>query len=394
MFKYMARQPIFDRNNKIFGYELLFRNSESNFYPADFSSDEATKQLITNLLLEFETQNVNNNKPIFINFSKALLMSDIIFLLNPLQVVIEILEDTTIDGQFIDRIAFLKDKGYIFALDDYTGSKKFDNIIDFVDYVKVDLLVTSNKTQEIISKRLSSKILLGEKLENKEDFYRLKNLKYSLFQGFYFSKPQIIKTRALDISMSTYVRLLNIVKNSDCNFHELSLIIKQDVAMVNKLFKKVNTLCYSPLGYKIDTVTQALALLGVNEIKRWISIIMLQSVAKDDGEELIYTALLRAVFSEKIAGLLYLDKQLYDSAYYNGLFSVFHENGQLEHIFEEHFSLERKREVFDLILLTTYYENADWTRIIDYQNKLNLNPNEVAKAYQEALRYVDITLSL
>lgn len=103
MFKYMARQPIFDINNKIFGYELLFRNSEENFYPSNISSSESTRQLISNLLIDFSIDEISNDKPVFINFTKDALMTDAILLIEPRNIVVEILEDTYIDYYFIKR---------------------------------------------------------------------------------------------------------------------------------------------------------------------------------------------------------------------------------------------------------------------------------------------------
>lgn len=389
MFKYMARQPIFDANNRIFGYELLFRNSEENFYPSNISSSESTRQLISNLLIDFSICEISNDKPVFINFTKDALMTDAILLIEPRNIVVEILEDTYIDYYFIKRIEYLKDKGYVFALDDYTGDSRFDDILNLVDYVKVDLLMASPETQKLISKKLRNKILLAEKVENEFDILNLKKMGYSLFQGFYFSKPQIIRTRALDASMATYMKLLDVVKKENCDFYELSSVIKQDVAMVKKLLRRVNTAYYSPFGHKIESIPQALALLGVREIKRWISLIMLQSVADAKGEQVIYTALFRAIFSENITKILYADKELSDCAYYSGLFSVFEKDNELLDAVSYHFNLERKEEISILLDLSICYEKADWEELVNYQANLDLSPEDIFKTYKNSLNYVD-----
>lgn len=389
MFKYMARQPIFDINNKIFGYELLFRNSEENFYPSNISSSESTRQLISNLLIDFSIDEISNDKPVFINFTKDALMTDAILLIEPRNIVVEILEDTYIDYYFIKRIEYLRDKGYVFALDDYTGDLRFDDILNLVDYVKVDLLITSPDTQRIISNKLRNKILLAEKVENEFDILNLKRMGYSLFQGFYFSKPQIIRTRALDASMATYIKLLDAVKKENCDFYELASVIKQDVAMVKKLLKRVNTAYYSPFGHKIESIPQALALLGVREIKRWISLIMLQSVADAKGEQVIYTALFRAIFSENITKILYADKELSDCAYYSGLFSVFEKDHEILDAVSYHFNLERKEEISSLLDLSICYEKADWEEMVSYHANLDLRPEDIFKTYKNSLNYVD-----
>lgn len=389
MFKYMARQPIFDANNRIFGYELLFRNSEENVYPYNISASESTRQLISNLLIDFGIGEISNDKPIFINFTRDALMTDVILLIEPRNIVVEILEDIYIDDYFIKRIEYLKGKGYIFALDDYTGDSRFDDILDLIDYVKVDLLMSSLEMQKTISKKLRNKILLAEKVENEEAIVNLKKMGYSLFQGFYFSKPQIVRTKSLNASMATYMKLLDVLKKENCDFYELSLVIKQDVAMVNKLLKRVNTAYYSPFGHKIESITQALALLGVREIKRWISLIMLQSVADAKGEQIIYTALFRAIFSENITKILYVDKELSDCAYYSGLFSVFEKDQELLEEFSYHFNLGRKKEISNLLDLSISYENANWNEMINHHNNLDLSSEDIFKTYKNSLNYVD-----
>ncbi|MCB2306785.1 hypothetical protein LGL08_12115 [Clostridium estertheticum] len=50
---FLARQPIINKFNKLFGYELLFRDSEKNIYQAE-SGDKATVEVIKNCFVKLK----------------------------------------------------------------------------------------------------------------------------------------------------------------------------------------------------------------------------------------------------------------------------------------------------------------------------------------------------
>ena len=90
---FVARQPIFHTNQKIFGYELLFRNSLSNFFDPSVDGNQATSKVITNSFLLIGLRNLTGGKKAFINFTSDLLENEYPVLLPKDIIVVEVLED-------------------------------------------------------------------------------------------------------------------------------------------------------------------------------------------------------------------------------------------------------------------------------------------------------------
>jgi EAL and modified HD-GYP domain-containing signal transduction protein len=69
--KFVARQAILDRDEKVFAYELLYRNSNENFFPSNVSDDAVTARLFLDSLLFYGIDNLSANKKLFINLSTS-----------------------------------------------------------------------------------------------------------------------------------------------------------------------------------------------------------------------------------------------------------------------------------------------------------------------------------
>lgn len=190
---FIARQPIFDCNNNVFGYELLFRNGSQNFYNS-LDGNAATLNVISNTFYSLGVDTVTNGKKAFINFTEELLKREIATLLPPELVIVEILENIEPTDEIISVCKKLKDKGYTLALDDFVFDTKYNKLIELADIIKVDFTITKGyERRNIISKINSNKIkFLAEKVENIDEFREAQSYGYSYFQGYYFSKPVIL----------------------------------------------------------------------------------------------------------------------------------------------------------------------------------------------------------
>ena len=166
---YLARQPIYDQYKNIRGYEFLYRSSDKNRYIPTKGEEDPTIKLISHMIVDFNLNELTRKKPAFINCSQSLLLSDVISLMDPKKFVLEILEDTVIDETVINRIIELKNLGYLFAIDDYTGQADFDPIMEYMDYIKVDYLLTTESRRRVILSTHPKKLIVAEKVETKED---------------------------------------------------------------------------------------------------------------------------------------------------------------------------------------------------------------------------------
>jgi len=111
--RFVARQPILDRAQRVFGYELLFRNGVENYFNAD-PELAARSTLDTSLLLGMNT--LCDNRLAFVNCTREVLLKDLITLLPPNQTVAEILETVEPGDRVIAACKRLKSFGYRIAL--------------------------------------------------------------------------------------------------------------------------------------------------------------------------------------------------------------------------------------------------------------------------------------
>jgi EAL and modified HD-GYP domain-containing signal transduction protein len=192
---FVARQPIFDINEDVVAYELLFRNNNEHNKFNNIDGDVATSKVIINSFLLIGINNLTNGKKAFINFTENLILNDIASLLPKEYVTIEILESVTPSKDIIRSCKNLKQAGYTIALDDFVLLDNLDELIKLADIIKIDFTITKgNKRKEVMDKilKINSKIkFLAEKIETREDFTIAASMGYSLFQGYFFSKPTI-----------------------------------------------------------------------------------------------------------------------------------------------------------------------------------------------------------
>jgi EAL and modified HD-GYP domain-containing signal transduction protein len=191
---FVARQSIFDRNLDVFGYELLFRSGHNNYYDG-LDENISTSSVISNSLSVIGMENLTGNKRAFINFPYEMLINGTATTLPKESVVIEILENVYPDRDIISACKKLKQLGYILALDDFVLNPELDSLIELADIIKVDFLLTKSEERESIIKKINSlKIkFLAEKVESRAEYDQAFQLGYSYFQGYFLSKPIIIK---------------------------------------------------------------------------------------------------------------------------------------------------------------------------------------------------------
>jgi len=298
---YVARQPIFDTDYNVVAYELLYRDSKENSYNMHLSDSVATSLLLMNSYFNFGLDNLIGDAKAFVNFDKHLIEMGIPELLDKERVFVEILETVVPDKKLIKKLVHLKELGYTLVLDDYYKDYPYEELIDLVDIIKVDFSECTNECKKHIAEKVSKteKKLLAEKVETKEEFEHAKSLGFKYFQGYYFAKPSIKTRKTMNSSGLQYVRLMSELNNSEPDFHVLSDIILQDVSLTYKLLKLVNANA-KPIS-EITSVQQALAMLGVQHFKTWLSLAMVQNMSSKESSEAVKYALIRSNLLSKIA---------------------------------------------------------------------------------------------
>ena len=400
MAAYIARQPILDSKNKTVAYELLYRNGAENKFNGDLDGNMATKRLVHNIMINFGLENITNGKKAFINFTRDLLFSPLPQLLEPSKVTIELLESIKYNKKVIERIQRLKSEGFIFALDDYTGEDIPAEVMDCVDIIKVDFMLTDIKSAESIAKEYRHrKVLLAEKVETEKEVRLAKEMGYTLFQGYYFSKPVIHTSETYDISSSTYMRLWRYISCPSPDFDTLAHIVETDSNAAYQLICKINTIKYITKN-RIKSVKNSLIFLGTDEIKKWIMLILLKDMSDNSNDEKIRQSYVRAVFAEKTVNAIGMGEYS-QPAYMAGLFSMMDHisketiNGILakDASYKETAKALRGEDspINEILLLITDYEEGCADGIEAFEKSHGMNDGDVTLLYIEAVKDADNT---
>ncbi len=297
---YVARQPIFDRNMNVFGYELLYRRSMNNFYEG-IDDNQTTAELINNAFLTMHLHELTGGGKAFINFSKDMLIKEIPFLLPVELTVVEVLERVDIDGDVIEACRKLREKGYIIALDDFVFNESYLPLLDIAHIIKIEFPVVEYDVQRELIKKYKSKIrFLAEKVETREEYQIAYDMGYDYFQGYFFSKPVIIKEKEIDSLNINLIKIMEVLNHDDPEYQKIAEIIGTDLGLSYKLLKLANSAFFGSKN-KILHIKQALVQLGLIEIKKWIYVMMLKDIQIVENRELIKNCLIRAKFMELMA---------------------------------------------------------------------------------------------
>ncbi|WP_262173811.1 EAL and HDOD domain-containing protein [Saccharococcus sp. Marseille-Q5394] len=306
---FVGRQPILDKEERIFGYELLYRNSDQNSFP-DIDPEQATIQLLVNTFLSIGVDQISGKSKSFINFTGDLLLKDIFSSLKPEFVVIEILEDVEITPALISRIREIKQEGFQLALDDFIIQDQYalhTELFELIDYVKVDFLAVDAKGRRDIErfiKKYPHIKMLAEKIETEEQFQIAKKSGYDLFQGYFFAKPEIIKGVEIPANLNLHMQIISKLNDSDPNIDEIANLILHDISLTYKLLRLINTMNFN-VPKSVGSVKQAIVLIGMRELKKWMRILMLQDISDHSSsgrvKALVSCSMSRAKMCEFVA---------------------------------------------------------------------------------------------
>lgn len=399
MYFYAARQPILDKNKNLYAYELLFRDSIDNVFP-DVDGDEATSKIVEASKFNMGISEFTASKPAFINFTLETLSQGYPEMLTPDELVVEILETIKPGKKLLSLCKDLHDKGYTIALDDYEHQAVWEHFYPFIKIIKIDWQLSSiDQIKEVIVAiaKYPHIQLLAEKVETYEEYNQAVELGCELFQGFFFAKPEMVKTKTLSPSQIAMAELLYETSKPNLDLASITSVFQRDVTLSYKLLRYAN----SPMFRRrteISTIKQALVTLGSVELKRFMGLMFTANVNPDKPSELINSAMTRAKFCELAAENI---KTNVDSsiAFLTGLLSL------IDAILDEDINsvleklplaqeikdtlLTREGTMAMLIQLVEFIEHAQWDESIATMEKLGLTKEQITKDYKEAITWAD-----
>ncbi|MDL2294685.1 HDOD domain-containing protein [Ruminococcaceae bacterium OttesenSCG-928-D13] len=401
---YFARQPILDDNQRLYAYELLFRpNPDKNEsgQPLAFDGDRATMDVLEALTWG-GINKITGGVPAFVNFTERLLLDEVATLYSKEFLVVEVLENIHITNAVLDAIRELKHKGYKIALDDYWFRKEDSALLSLCDIVKLEVDGSRKSYRNIVSVRqalVGTKCrLLAEKVETLQVFEQSRRLGCTLFQGYFFAKPNIMGQKRLSPLKLNQVRLIRELARDEMDFEAMASIVKQDIGLTYKTLRLVNSAYYG-LQNEVKSINQALLLLGKNELRKWLTVSALNTLGEKKPSELIIMSMTRAKFCESAASLLGR-KRDGEAFFLSGLFSLL--DTLTDNSLEDNLAqmpvpaltkralLEEKNIGRDTLDLIISMEAGDWDTTAGLCEKLRLTDSQVAEAYRAAIEWAQL----
>lgn len=402
---FVARQPIFERDQSLAGYELLFRNGAANIFPIGVDPDKASSQMIGQTLSVFGLEALVGSKLAYVNVTRRVLLDGTYTCLPAARLVLELLETLRPDPETLQALGTAKTAGYAIALDDFIGQPELAPFLPLCDVIKVDFRGASPEKRRVIAEAYAGTAvsLLAEKIETAEDFAFARDLGFKYFQGFFFCRPEMLSQKDIPVSKLVYLQFLSELNRPQLDFKRIEQVIKQDVALSVKLLRYLKAAAF---GWRteITSIKQALSMLGERPFRRWASVLALAALSSDRPAELLSTCLVRARFGEQLAAEAGFAARSLDM-FVLGLFSLMdavigrplrellNDVALPADLVDALVPSGAPNRAADVLSLVVAYERADWADVDRLCKALGIvdSPEKLPRMYQDALTWATTT---
>ncbi|MHB8816608.1 MAG: EAL and HDOD domain-containing protein [Steroidobacteraceae bacterium] len=300
---FVARQPIYDASMAVMAYELLYRASPRSRSALIGDPRDATLEVITGAALEIGLDRLAGGLPVHINFPEEMLARLPELPLQAGRVVVEVLEDVRASPQVLQGIRTLRARGHRIALDDYSPQGSDSRLLEVADIVKLE--ITHPPADELARMarelRAAGLELIAENVESREQFERCITLGFKGFQGNFLQQPETFSARRVPVSRLGALRLAASLQNEDYSLDEVERLLSQDISLSYRVLR-CNTSTYYNLPRRIDSIRQAIVILGLDTLRQLCGLLCLQGF-DDRPPSLIVQAMTRGRMCEQLGKL-------------------------------------------------------------------------------------------
>ena len=405
---FVARQPIFDRDRKLVGYELLHRSSgtalDSGDSTTEMTPSEMTGSMMVDSLLGIGLDQLTGKVPAWINFSREPLLRHDFELLDPKKCVIELSETVECDVETTLACQRLTAKGFTLALDDFVADvTQYAPILIRARIVKLSLLGESGQQiRDHVARLARFKVrLLAEKVEDRAMYELCRELGFSLFQGYYFSRPETVQRKDLPGQMAHIARLMRFAMDGVSRDGDLEREFRADPGLSLKLLKIVNSAAAG--GNGIESIRHAIRMVGREQLYRWLALLFGSAAPRGDDvrAELLLQAVERGRFCELLAersgkqsvsGSLFLTGLLagFDAILGISMPELLQQMRLTAEV--EAALLHRSGPHAPYVELATNYADGSWGDVLDLGTRMGLT-SHLAPCYSEASAWARDLLS-
>ncbi len=298
---HVGRQPIYDRNRGVHGYELLFRASGDALDAGATPGDLATTQVIVNTFTEFGLDRLVGDKLAFVNVTRPFVINTMPVPFAPEQAVLELLENVPADAAVLAGCAALAEQGYGLALDDFAWEPERLALLPFCRYVKIDVLDADLGTLKLAVERTkeAGKLAIAERVDDRELMELCAEVGFDLFQGYALLKPDVVTAQSVTPSHLACLQVMARLADPDIAVIDVEDVVRTDLALNYRVLRAANA-ASSGLSRRVESIRDALVLLGLQRLRSWLLLMVLADSGKPNEEQLA-TAMTRARTCELVA---------------------------------------------------------------------------------------------
>lgn len=390
---YVGRQPILDRQYKTVAYELLFRTGDAAQNAA--SDEEMTAQVLVGGLMDLGIGKLSGNLPVYVKASRDILLNGMLSEFPPEILGIQLSPDMDSDDEILAVCRDMRGQGRSIMLNGFPDTPEKEALLDVADSIKLDMQNGADLAGIAAQSRAHSLHMVAGKVETLEDHERAMGLGCTSFQGYFFCEPQVVEGKTLPDSKLSVLQAMHQVMTAEA-ISDVEEIILRDVTLSYRLLKYINSAAFG-MRRKIESVKQALSLLGLANIQQWLSVMLLAAVGAEKPQELMKTTLLRGRILEGIAELREPGRKA--DYFILGLFSLLDTllGVPLKDALEKLYLPDDIREGLlspesakgKLLGLVKALENDDWGLIDECCRSLGIKCGDLVGIYNKAIHWVD-----
>lgn len=404
---FIARQAVFDARREIWGYEIFYRQ---DLRGEEVTDHKALLQVATRAFLSPQWQQ-SPSSYLVVSLDPQAEPEDVTGVLPKGRSVLKVGEDALGTPAVQDLLVRLRQENYLISLGDFTGKLAGSPALNLLDIISVDMRRADHGEliQEVLKQKAQRPLhILARKVEDVHTFATAKDAGCSLFQGFFFQKPERISSKVISSSMASSLGILRMIERSEPDLNELARAIQKDVSLSYRLLKFLNS-PYFGFAREVSSIKVALILAGWQQMRTWLRLVVITEMApKHKPSELVFLSAQRGRFLELAAqragsgpgGRRMNSERLL----LLGLFSL------LDSIFDMRMadivnSLPLDQELKDTLCqkdtalapwlgLVHSFERADWRELASRFETLGVDPVEAAACYTESMQWAHVIFSL
>ncbi len=401
-----VRHPVFDQNRKLWGYQIccIDRSGDAT---NRLQAEGDVAGLVSSTSFIGLRKLLARGKRLLVPFRAESICEGIPYALPPAFTAVKVAEPMQLDRALLSALSKLKQDGYMIAVGHASGRPQLTPLYEIADIVCLGVSGKSSLAIAPIVERLHpfSVAAMSEQIEDQAHFDRCAGIGFSLFQGAFFKRAEQVSVRKLAANEASRFQLLKIIETPTPDFDKLTTAIQSDVTISLRLLSYLNSASMG-LPQKIASIRQAIALLGWENMKKWLRVVVLSDVSRQKGaEELVLLSVRRGKFLELIVRHHDYWGFSEDSLFLLGIFSLLDallgmpmervvENLPLEEKLKAALCGDSASEYLPLLQLAEAMEDTDWFRADRLIRQLSLSPDVVKAVFHEAVAWADALSSL